>query len=88
MVCSLVDFCQTVCNNNFKQCIKEKSFLAGKAKCFVNYGKCIINKGPVTEASMDASNDGEPDRHPYVVGTINKRTRMLPRPGLFFFREF
>ena len=30
-----------------------------------------MNKGPVSEALMDASNDGEPDRHPYVVSTIN-----------------
>ena len=69
-ICLLVGFHQTTCNNNLKQCLQEQSFLAGKAQCFVDYGKCLINKGPVTEALMDVSYDGEPDRHPYVVSTI------------------
>lgn len=78
MGCSLVGFFQTACNNNLKQCLKEQSFLAGKAQCFVDYGKCLINKGSVTEALMDASNDGEPGRHPYVVSSINLCARKLP----------
>lgn len=61
----------TTCNNNLKQCLQEQSFLAGKAQCFVDYGKCLINKGPVTEALMDVSYDGEPDRHPYVQCKID-----------------
>lgn len=84
MGCSLVGFFQTACNNNLKQCLKEQSFLAGKAQCFVDYGKCLINKGSVTEALMDASNDGEPGRHPYVVSSINLCTRKLPM-GYFSF---
>jgi len=60
-----------VCNNHLKQCFKDEKFLAGKAKCLVSYGKCIKNKGPVTEASMDTSNDGEPDRHPFVQCKID-----------------
>lgn len=78
MGCSLLGFFQTACNNNLKQCLKEQSFLAGKAQCFVDYGKCLINKGSVTEALMDASNDGEPGRHPYVVSSINLCARKLP----------
>lgn len=49
-------FEKVACSNDLKQCVKDSSGLANKAKCLSAYYKCLKNKGPA-EVALDAMED-------------------------------
>ena len=67
-------FKQVVCKDKLKTCVQEASGFWNKSRCYREFGKCLINKGPSTFV-MDAIEDGEPDRHPYMVSTSSKHAK-------------